>query len=170
MKRSLFQTSTDTSGVKPVPYILPSKVAMILIGLGDLRLVRVGLELVGQIDEEAGAHEVGHVDQIKGNEIRDLAALHAGREFGDHLVVGNDGQCDLVVMTGIPQVDHVLSSAGAAGADPLAQLGRGCRRNRHNRQDRRTERQPSEGFQHSHGSSSLVHIPVRKRISALFRR
>ena len=83
----------------------------ILEGLGDLRLVGIVLEEVGQVDQEARLHEVGHEDQVERHEVGHVAGLNGGRELGHHLVVRDDGQLDLVLVLRVPEVDHALRRA-----------------------------------------------------------
>ena len=90
----------------------------VLVGLGDAGVVRIGLEVAREVDEEAGLHEVRHVDEVERDEVRDLAGLHAGRELGHHLVVGDGRELDLVLVGRIPEIDHVRGGVGAAGAHP----------------------------------------------------
>src|SRR5579883_2804343 len=103
------------------------------IGRGDLGEVRIGLHRVRDVVQEAGAHEIGHVDEVEGDHVRNLAGFDAGGELGDHLVVGNDRQVDLVGMAGIPQIDQMLGGVGARGAHPHREIG-GERRRRQRRE------------------------------------
>ena len=94
----------------------------VLEGLGDLCLVGIVLEQVGEVDQEARLHEVGHEDQVERHEVGHVAGLHGRGELGDHLLVGNDGQLDLVLVRRVPEVDHALSRPGGGVARPHGQV------------------------------------------------
>ena len=90
----------------------------VLVGLSDGSVIRIGLEVSGEVGEEAGLHEIGHVDEIEGDEVGNLARLNAGGELGDHLVVGDGGELDLVAVRRVPKIDEMRRGVGAAGAHP----------------------------------------------------
>src|SRR6202021_338173 len=76
----------------------------VLVGLGDGIEIRVRLQVGGKVGQESGLHEIGHVDEVEGNEVGDLASLDACGKLGHHLVVRNGGELDLVAVGRFPQI------------------------------------------------------------------
>jgi hypothetical protein len=42
--------------------------------LRDGSIVRIALEVGGEVGEKSGLHEIGHIDQVEGNEVGHVAA------------------------------------------------------------------------------------------------
>ena len=118
LNRSLFQIRIRDVGRESGAVDLALVSRDVLVGLGDGSVVRVRLQVGGEVGQKSGLHEIGHVDQVKRHEVGNLARLNSGGELGDHLVVRDGGQLDFVGVGRIPEIDEMGGGVGSAGAHP----------------------------------------------------